>query len=160
MKATPKQWRTVGDARHRGGLAIIALACLLATGLATAGPASAYSRGFRLKNNSDKTLTLIGASKLPARLCNGPHCVNTHHPMRFEGRPADGSTLKPGGVDGWELEYLPGEIYAAVLKYRIGDNDGIVEYTIKTNTFSNDSSCKVTPGAGKCSAGGLQMGFN
>lgn len=106
-----------------------------------------------------KTLTLIGASKVPARLCNGPHCVNTHHPMRFEGRPPDGSTLKPGGVDGWELEYLPGET-SAILKYRIGDNDGIVEYTIKTSTFSNDSSCKVTPGAGKCSAGGLQMGFN
>lgn len=156
MKATRRQ------RRRTARLATIALACVLAaaTVLVTAGPASAYSRGFRLKNNSEKTLTLIGAFKVPARLCNGPHCVNTHHPMRFEGRPPDGSPLKPGGVDGWELEYLPGETYAAILKYRIGDNDGIVEYTIKTSTFSNDSSCTVTPGAGKCSAGGLQMGFN
>jgi hypothetical protein len=135
------------------------LACLALAALCFADTAGAYSRGFRVKNNSDQTLTLIGASKIPARLCNGPHCVNTHHPMSFEGRPKDGSTLKPGGVDGWELSYLPGEKYGAILKYEIGDHLGVVEYTIETSTFSNDSSCKVTPGAGKCSAGGLQLGF-
>ena len=147
-------------AKSRARVAAATLACLALLTLLFAGPASAYSRGFRLKNNSDKTLILIDASRVPARLCNGLHCVQTHHPMRFEGRPPDGSPVKPGAVDGWELEYLPGETYGAILKYRIGNNDGIVEYTILTSTFSNDSSCKVTPGAGKCSAGGLQMGFN
>jgi len=146
--------------KSRATVAATIVASLALLALLFAGPASAYSRGFRLKNNSDKTLTLIDASKVPARLCNGPHCVQTHHPMRFEGRPPNGSPLKPGAVDGWELEYLPGETYGAILKYRIGDHDGIVEYTILTSTFSNDSSCKVTPGAGKCTAGGLQLGFN
>jgi len=146
--------------KSRATVAATIVASLALLALLFAGPASAYSRGFRLKNNSDKTLTLIDASKVPARLCNGLHCVQSHHPMRFEGRPPDGSPLKPGAVDGWELEYLPGETYGAILKYRIGNNDGIVEYTILTSTFSNDSSCKVTPGAGKCSAGGLQLGFN
>lgn len=136
------------------------IACVLVAALVIAAPASAYSRGFRLKNNSDKTLTLIGASKVPARLCNHDRCVNTHHPMSFEGRPKDGSTVKPGGVDGWELQYLPGETYGAILKYEIGDHLGVVEYTIETSTFSNDSSCRVTPGAGKCGAGGLQLAFN
>jgi len=136
-----------------------ALICLALGALCFAGTASAYSRGFRLKNNSDRTLTLIGVSKVPARLCNHDRCVNSHRPMRFEGRPADGSTLKPGGVDGWELEFLPGETYGAILKYEIGDHFGVVEYTIETSTFSNDSSCKVTPGAGKCSAGGLGLAF-
>jgi hypothetical protein len=135
------------------------LVCLALGALCFASTASAYSRGFRLKNDSERTLTPIDVSKVPARLCNHDRCVNTHHPMGFEGRPKDGSLLKPGGVDGWELQYLPGETYGAILKYEIGDHLGVVEYTIETKTFSNDSSCKVTPGAGKCSAGGLGLAF-
>jgi hypothetical protein len=146
--------------RVRAGAPAVLLTCLVLGALFFAGPASAFSRGFRLNNNGDKTLTLIGASKVPARLCNGLHCVQSHHPMQFEGRPKDGSTVKPGGVDVWELQYLPFEIYGAILKYEVGDHFGVVEYTIETGTFGNDSSCKVTPGAGKCSAGGLGLGFN
>jgi hypothetical protein len=148
-------WRFPSTTSGIGAL----LVCLALAALCFSATAGAYSRGFRLKNDSDRTLTLIGVSKVPARLCNHDRCVNTHHPMSFEGRPKDGSTLRPGGVDGWELSYLPGETYGAILKYEIGDHLGIVEYTIETKTFSNDSSCKVTPGAGKCSAGGLQLGF-
>jgi hypothetical protein len=137
----------------------VLLACLVLGALFFAGPASAYSRGFRLTNTGDKTLTLIDASRVPAKLCNGYHCVQSHHPMSFEGRPKDGSTLKPGAVDVWELQYLPFEIYGAILKYEVGDHLGVVEYTIETSTSSNDSSCKVTPGAGKCTAGGLGLSF-
>jgi hypothetical protein len=146
--------------KGRAGAAAVLLACLVLAALFFAGPASAYSRGFRLTNTGDKTLTLIGASRVPARLCNGYHCVQSHHPMSFEGRPKDGSTVKPGGVDVWELQYLPFEIYGAILKYEVGDHLGVVEYTIQTSTSSNDSSCKVTAGAGKCTAGGLGLSFN
>jgi hypothetical protein len=148
----------------RAGAPAVLLTCLVLGALFFAGPASAYSRGFRLTNTGDKTLTLVGASRVPAKLCNGFHCVQSHHPMQFEGRPKDGSTVKPGGVDVWELQYLPFEIYGAILKYEVADHHGhhlgIVEYTIETSTSSNDSSCKVTPGAGKCSAGGLGLSFN
>jgi hypothetical protein len=146
--------------KDRAGAPAVLLTCLVLGALFFAGPASAFSRGFRLTNTGDKTLTLIGASRVPARLCNGYHCVQSHHPMQFEGRPKDGSTVKPGGVDVWELQYLPFEIYGAILKYEVGDHLGVVEYTIETSTSSNDSSCKVTPGAGKCSAGGLGLSFN
>src|SRR5688572_5295933 len=94
---------------QRGQCLVVALAWLLAAALVTAGPADAFSRGFRLKNNSDRTLTLIGAFKAPARVCNKDRCVNSHHPMQFEGRPLDGSTVRPGAVDIWELQYLPFE---------------------------------------------------
>jgi hypothetical protein len=150
----------VTQLKGRAGAPAVLLACLVLGALFFAGPASAFSRGFRLTNNSDKTLTLIGASRVPARLCNGLHCVQSHHPMQFEGRPKDGSTLKPGAVDVWELQYLPFEIYGAILKYEVGNQLGVAQYTIETGTFGNDSSCKVTLGAGKCSAGGLGLGFN
>jgi hypothetical protein len=150
--------------KNRAGVSAVLLACLVLAALFFAGPASAYSRGFRLTNTGDETLTLVSASKIPAKLCNGYHCVQSHHPMSFEGRPKDGSTLKPGQVDVWELQSLPFEIYGAILKYEVADHLGhhlgIVEYTIKTSTLSNDSSCKVTPGAGKCTAGGLGLSFN
>lgn len=146
--------------KGRAGAAAVLLTCLVLGALFFAGPASAFSRGFRLTNTGDKTLTLIGAFRVPARLCNGYHCVQSHHPIQFEGRPKDGSTVKPGRVDVWELQYLPFEIYGAILKYEVGDHLGVVEYTIETSTTSNDSSCKVTPGAGKCTAGGLGLSFN
>ena len=109
---------------------------------------------------SDKTLELVGATALPATICNGFICVNTHHPIAFEGRPSDGSTLKPGAVDAWELKYGFQETHAAELKYKVLGTDAIVTYTIETSTYTNDSACKVTPpSAGKCTAGGLQLTF-
>jgi hypothetical protein len=146
--------------KGRAGAATALLACLVLGALFFAGPASAYSRGFRLTNTGDQTLTLFSVSRVPAKLCNGFHCVQSHHPMSFEGRPKDGSIVKPGGVDVWELQYLPFEIYGAILKYEVGNNLGVAEYRIETSTSSNDSSCKVTLGAGKCTAGGLGLSFN
>jgi hypothetical protein len=139
----------------------IMLGCVALTALLFAGSASAASRGYRLHNNSSHSLELVSATALPAVVCNGFICVDTHHPIAFEGRPSDGSILKPGAVDGWELKYKFQETHAAELKYKVLGTDSIVTYTIETSTYTNDSACKVTPpSAGKCSAGGLNLSFN
>lgn len=66
------------------------ISCLALGALFFAGSASGWSRGFRLKNNSDQTLTLIDVAKVPARLCNKDHCVNSHRP-----KPAASATTPP-----------------------------------------------------------------
>src|ERR1700712_986176 len=139
----------------------IMLSCVAMTAPLFAGSASAASRGYRLHNRSDQTLKLIGASRLPAVLCNGTLCVKTEQSMEFEGRPADDSLLKPGAIDAWELKYGFGHTYAAELKYKVVGSDATVTYTIETSTYTNNSACKVTPpSAGKCTAGGTGLGFN
>jgi hypothetical protein len=138
----------------------LALICVAAGAMFVAGPASAASRGYTVANKSDKTLKLVGAEHMPAVVCNGFLCVETSHPMDFEGRPGDGSTIKPNANDRWELKYSFGHTYGAVLKYDVVGTDATVTYTIETSTYSNNSACKVTPpSAGKCNAGGLQMAF-
>ncbi|HWH20652.1 MAG TPA: hypothetical protein VN671_08965 [Solirubrobacterales bacterium] len=138
----------------------IMLGCVALTALFFAGTASAASRGYTLHNSSSHTLELVDASPLPATVCNGFICVQTHHPMKFEGRPDDGSTIKPGAKVNWELKYGFQETYAAELKYKILGTSSIVTYTIETSTFTNNSACKVTPpSVGKCTAGGLSIGF-
>jgi hypothetical protein len=150
---------TLPKARART-LAIM-LGCVAITALLFAGGASAASRGYRLHNTSNHTLELVSATALPAVVCNGFICVDTKHPIDFEGRPNDGSTLKPGATDAWELKYGFQKTYAAELKYKVLGTDAIVTYTIETSTYTNDSACKVTPpSAGKCSAGGLALGFS
>lgn len=139
----------------------IMLSCVAMTALLFAGSANAASRGYRLHNKGDQTLKLVEASRLPAVVCNGFICVKTEHPMDFEGRPENGSLLKPGDTDSWELKYGYGHIYAAELKYKIVGTEATVTYTIETSTYSNDSACKVTPpSAGKCTAGGTSLSFN
>lgn len=139
----------------------IMLSCVAMTALLFAGSASAASRGYRLHNKSNHTLKLIEASRLPTYVCNGTICVKSEHPMDFEGRPANGSLLKPGATDAWELKYSFGDTYAAELKYKIVGTDDTVTYTIETSTFTNNSACKVNPpSAGKCTAGGTSLGFN
>jgi hypothetical protein len=139
----------------------IMLGCVALTALLFAGTASAASRGYTLHNKSDKTLELVNASQLPATICNGFICVDTHHPIAFEGRPADGSMLKPGAKINWELKYEFQNTFAAELKYKVLGTDAIVTYTIETSTYTNNSACKVTPpSAGQCTAGGLGLSFN
>ena len=138
----------------------IGLTCIAAAALFVAGPASAASRGYVLHNKSSHTLEVKGASRLPNTICNAGICVRTEHPMEFEGRPGDGSTVAPNATDRWELKYHFGNTYAAALKYKIVGTDATVEYTIETTTFSNNSACKVVPAsAGKCSAAGLNLSF-
>jgi hypothetical protein len=139
---------------------------VLAGALLTSGPASAASRGFKIHNNSSHALHLETAKRVPTYVCPSPSvCVPTHYPMDFEGRPADGSVLNPGGVHTWELKYgfsfFGGVQYAANLWYRIAGTGGTVEYTIEVYSTANESSCRVTPAsAGRCTAEGTKLTFH
>jgi len=128
----------------------IMLGVVAMTALLFAGSAGAASRGYRLHNDSNSTLQVIGASPVPKTVCT-VECVRNKHPMDFEGRPADD----------WELKYFFGYTYAAELKYRILRTNGTVTYKIETSSFSNNSTCTVTPpSAGRCTASGLSLSFN
>ena len=141
--------------------AAVPTCAVAATLLTQTGIASAASRGYDVHNASKHTLKLEKAEPLPNVICNGTICVPATHPMDFEGRPANGSTIKPGGKDRWELKYGFGLTYAAVLKYKVEGTDATFEATIQTSTFSNDSACKVVPAsAGRCTAGGTTITFH
>lgn len=131
-----------------------------ATLMAQTGVANAASRGYDVHNESHHTLRLEKAEHVPTTLCNSVICVPTHHPMDFEGRPADGSEIRPSGKQRWELKWGLGYTYAAVLKYKVVGTDATFEATIETSTFSNDSACKVHPAHfGRCTAGGTSIAF-
>jgi hypothetical protein len=131
------------------------LACLmvLATvlgGVFAAGPASAASRGFELFNNSNTDLVLFQAQQIT----ESPRCTTCEAEtiaMEFEGRPADGSTLKAGRVDDWELKYGFGfhwhvPQYAAELVYTIpgAPDPTFVIWKIYTYDTENESSCEMS----------------
>jgi hypothetical protein len=142
--------------------AAIVPACAVAVTLVgQTGVANAASRGYRVSNESSHALKLESASPVPTVLCNGTICVPTHFPMEFEGRPDNGSVLKPGApAQAWELKYGFGYTHAAVVKYKIEGTDATFEATLEMSTFSNDSACKVTPAsAGSCTAQGLKIAF-
>jgi hypothetical protein len=89
--------------------------------------------------------------------------------MEFEGRPRDGATLKPAGINAWELKYWfnpfrqrPG--YAAELIYKINGTPAVVVWNIYTYNFSNESTCELhgeLPVIVKfgCKAQGLNLEF-
>jgi hypothetical protein len=152
----------------------MALACVLAGALLTAGSASAASRGFKLHNTSSHALRLEAARRVPTFVCVDPsRCVPTHYPMEFEGRPGNGAVLHPAKVqDGvlvvhthvWELKYgfspLGGVQYAANLWYKIAGTGASVEYTIETWSTSNESSCKIIGTSHfTCTAEGTKLTF-
>ena len=161
---------TMRHNKSRGAFAVV-LACVLAGALLialTSGPASAASRGFVLNNNSDHALKLFAVKPVPTFLCVDPsRCVQTTHPIDFEGRPPDGDVLNPGKSHRFELKYgfslLGGVQYAANLWYKIqGDNDpdDNVYYTIETYSTSNESSCKINNTSKfTCRAEGLLLTF-
>ncbi len=160
----------MNNARNRGGkrrlgIATTLLALALALGLLAAGPASAASRGFKLENHADVALKLDQAKAVPTVVCgNSGHCVQTHYPMDFEGRPANGSTIAPGGAQTWELKYgfslFGGVQYAAELWYDIAGTNATVQYTIEVWSTTNESQCKVH-GSSKytCTAQGTKLTF-
>lgn len=156
--------RSLPSKRRAGSVAVL-LAVVAALGLLSAGPASAASRGFKLKNTSNVDLKLEAAKPVPTVLCgNIGRCVDTKYPMEFEGRPDNGSTLKPNATQTWELKYgfspFGGVQYAADLWYEIEGTNATVEYKLEVYSTSNESSCKVH-GSSKysCSAGGTQLTF-
>jgi hypothetical protein len=151
--------------RKRAGTAAVLLAVVAALGLLSAGPASAASRGFKVHNTSKTDLKLEAVKSVPTFVCNSMvHCVETHYPMDFEGRPADGSDLKAGGSDTWELKYgfsiFGGVQYAADIWYGIAGTNATVEYKIEVYSTTNESSCKVH-GSSKysCTAEGTKLTF-
>jgi hypothetical protein len=138
---------------------------VLVASIVAAGPANAASRGFRLHNKSNVDLQLIEAKQVPTYVCNSTvHCVPSHYAMDFEGRPNNGSVLKPNATDAWELSYkfnlFGGVGYAAELWYKIAGTEDTVVYQIETYNTSNESSCKVR-GTTKysCVAGGTNLEF-
>jgi hypothetical protein len=151
--------------KSRRGLIAIAAGCILAASLFVAGPASAASRGFRIHNKSNVELQLVNAKPVPTYICNSVvHCVATHYDIDFEGRPADGSPLKPNDTQTWELKYgfsiFGGIQYAANVWYKIAGTEDLVNFQIETYPTSNESSCKVH-GTQKysCVAGGTTLEF-
>jgi hypothetical protein len=164
--------------RHAGrtskglGASAALVACVVAGALLLqTGVASAASRGFSLRNSSGHPLRLESAAHVPRVICgpgaSGVRCVPAHYDMAFEGRPANGAVIKPGGpAQVWELKYgfdllsLQTIQYAAKLTYKIEGTDGTLEYVIATTPTTNDSECKVIPAQiGRCSAEGLTLRF-
>jgi hypothetical protein len=150
---------------RRAGSVAVLLAVVAALGLLSAGPASAASRGFKLKNTSNVDLKLEAAKPVPTVVCGGiGRCVDSKYPMDFEGRPDNGSVLKPNATQTWELKYgfspNGGVQYAADLWYEIEGTNATVEYKIEVYSTSNESSCKVH-GSSKysCTAAGTNLTF-
>ncbi|MBS1863136.1 MAG: hypothetical protein JSS68_15665 [Actinobacteria bacterium] len=151
--------------RRLVGMAILALA--LCSALA-AGTASADSRGFKVRNNSNNELTVAAAQRIVEAPCAG--CSPATYEMAFEGRPKDQSTLKPGAIDDWELKHWfslfnQGPHYAAELVYKINGTPAVVIWKIYTYNYSNESTCELhgeLPVIVKfgCKAEGLKLDFH
>ena len=151
---TGRRQRVLGNSTSRG---VLALGCVLAGALLTAGPASAASRGFRIFNDSRYPLKLVSATKVEKEIRNPVIHVVPDTPIGFEGRPADGSVLAPGATQRWELKHSSGGQYAAVLTYDIVGTSspyaplpGHLKVIIQTTPLSNNSDCVV-----RTSTGGL-----
>jgi hypothetical protein len=133
-----------------------------------AGTASADSRGFKVTNNSNNDLTVVAAQHLVEPPC--PGCNPARFEMEFEGRPKDASTLKPAGIDDWELKYWfsifnQGPHYAAEVIYQINGTPAVVIWKIYTYNYSNESTCQLfgeLPVIVKfgCKAEGLNLEFH
>jgi hypothetical protein len=141
---------------------VLVFSCALA-----AGTARADSRGFKVTNNSNNDLTVLAAQRRVEPPC--PGCTPVRFEMEFEGRPKDGSTLKPTGIDDWELKYWfsifnQGPHYAAEVIYQIKGTPAVVIWNIYTYNYSNESTCQLygeLPVIAKfgCKAEGLNLQF-
>jgi hypothetical protein len=133
-----------------------------------AGTASADSRGFKVTNSSNNDLTVLAAQHIVEPPC--PGCTPVRFEMEFEGRPKDASTLKPAGIDDWELKYWfsifnQGPHYAAEVIYQINGTPAVVIWKIYTYNYSNESTCQLygeLPVIFKfgCKAEGLNLEFH
>lgn len=137
---------------RRKGLLGAMLVWAVAGGVVGAGPAEAASRGFEIDNYTKRDMKLEAVRGL----ANGSGDL---YAQNFEGRPADGAVLKAGKQHDWQLKYgFLGPVYGARLRYGIEGTKGDVWFSIKTSTFSNDSSCTITGITGYlCRAEGLRL---
>jgi hypothetical protein len=166
-----------GSFASRGVVALV-LGCVLAGALLTAGPASAASRGFMVRNVSRTPITVAGWRALDHIDCIAVFAPNpitkipgftgqvkcgppVPYPIDFsEGRPSVGDRLVPGATQSWELKYwfsiFGGVQYAAIVVYNIPG--GVVEYTLRVYSTSNESQCKVIGTSSfTCTAEGLNL---
>jgi len=137
----------------------VVLACVVAGALLTAGPASADSRGFDIRNASSRGLQLQSVQKVRQFVCNPEfHCFPSFYDFEFEGRPGSGDRLPPGATHRFELKWYPGLEYAARATYNIEGTNAVLQVEMKTSTFSNTSTCRVLHApVGSCIAGGLNI---
>jgi Pentapeptide repeats (8 copies) len=131
---------------------VVAVVLALVGVLSIAGTAGAASRGFVVHNYSGRDVRVVGATPLP-------YDPDVFFHFGFEGRPEDGSVMKPiSGVQDWQLKYQFGRHHGAVVSYKILGTEGTVEFTIQTASFSDDSTCKVHgTSAYWCTARGLAL---
>lgn len=165
--AAPKAAGPKGARAVRRLTAVTVLVLVLCGALA-AGTASADSRGFKVTNDSTNDLTVLAAQHVVEAPCAG--CAPAAFEMAFEGRPKDNSTLKPHGIDDWELKhwfsiFSQGPHYAAELIYKINGTPAVVVWKIYTYNFSNESTCELhgeLPVIVKfgCKAEGLKLEFH
>ena len=176
-------WRGAAGGGRRGsnaslGVVALVLGCVLAGALLTAGPASAASRGFMVRNVSRTPITVAGWRALDHIECIAVLAPNpitkipvftgqvkcgppVPYPIDFsEGRPSVGDRLVPGARQTWELKYwfsiFGGVQYAAIVVYNIPG--GVVEYTLRVYSTSNESQCKVIGTSSfTCTAEGLNL---
>jgi hypothetical protein len=121
---------------------------------AVGGPAQAASRGYQVYNLSSYQLQLDRVIQVPIP---GRNAV---YSMDFEGRPANGSVLKPGeAAHDWELKYSVVDQYAAYLIYNIVGTKETFRATIHTYPTTNESSCTIPASIGSCTAEGLTLTF-
>src|SRR5947209_18350200 len=179
------RWRGAAGGRRRGnnasrGVLPLVLGCVLAGALLTAGPASAASRGFIVRNVSRQPITVAGWRAIDHIECIGVLAPNpitkipgftgqvkcgppVPYPIDFsEGRPSVGDRLVPGATQHWALKYwfsiFGGVQYAAIVVYNIPG--GVVEYRLRVYSTSNESECKVIGTSSfTCTAEGLKLTF-
>ena len=131
---------------RRTRMFLMLLASVLVGSLLAAGSAGAASRAYVLNNYSGHDLQLHSVKNLAFPICDGSKpCGTGFYPIDFEGRPHDGAVLKSDeSPHTWDLKYGFGTEYAAELTYTIKGTDGSVEFTIRTSTFTNTSTCAIT----------------
>jgi hypothetical protein len=121
--------------RQGGGLwraLAIAVGCVLAGVLWAAAPASASTRQWTVRNEAGHPRNVLTLESVKAWKDN---------PMKFEGRPDDGSLLSPDHADQFELK--DSADYQAVLRYRTVYPGVEVEYWIRNVTPDiADSRCR------------------
>jgi hypothetical protein len=137
--------------------------CAAASLLVGVGTATAASRGFTIRNTTERfRLKLESVTPVRETICTdkGKLCIPTLHPMEWEGRPPDGSVISPSGGSRWELKSGIGT-WAAKLRYAIEPTPrGVFDVTILTNGLSLDSTCTIlNTDVPRCDAVGVRIEF-
>jgi hypothetical protein len=129
--------------------------------LAQTAVASAASRGYEIRNTGVRDLKLQSVQKLRQYVCNEQvHCFPSYYDFEFEGRPGSGDPLLTGDSHRFEVKWYFDYEYGAEATYNIEGTNAQMQVTMKTSTFSNNSTCKILHGpGGSCTAAGLNIAY-